>query len=240
MNIWFMNIPTLMTLIIDEEWRSCQCSIIITYWFYYRLTVTYANNLITDTAYKRHWIACDSISPQFCHPFIYFIACFLLYTIICYIEIISQNWSTFLPPPLLSFPSHRCTRSSLITLSRPNSLTSRLKIANRSFYHSALVLWNNIQSDLRHVAHHVTPSPILNSLVSELSTSHFLEKLKSISLYIYPFLRNLYSLIISQDCYLRYWSSFVVSSHTHFAIIHRHFIHANFYFIWLVSRPICE
>jgi len=42
---------------------------------------------------------------------------------------------------LLSFPSHRCTRSSsLITqVSRP-SLTSRLKIANRSFYHSAPVL----------------------------------------------------------------------------------------------------
>jgi len=41
---------------------------------------------------------------------------------------------------LLSFPSHRCTRSSfLITLSRP-SLTFRLKTENRSFYHSAPVL----------------------------------------------------------------------------------------------------
>jgi len=37
---------------------------------------------------------------------------------------------------LLSFPSRRYTRSSsLITLSRP-SLISRLKIANRSYYHS--------------------------------------------------------------------------------------------------------
>jgi len=43
---------------------------------------------------------------------------------------------------LFSLPSHRCTRSSSrITLSCP-SLTSRLKIANRSFYHSAPVLWN--------------------------------------------------------------------------------------------------
>jgi len=43
-------------------------------------------------------------------------------------------------PSLLSFPSHRYTRSSaLITLSHP-SLTSRLKIANRSYYHSAPVL----------------------------------------------------------------------------------------------------
>jgi hypothetical protein len=51
---------------------------------------------------------------------------------------------------LLSFPSHRSTRSSsLITLSRP-SLTSRLKIGNRSFGHSAPVLWNNLPSELRH------------------------------------------------------------------------------------------
>jgi len=34
---------------------------------------------------------------------------------------------------------------------------------------------------------------------------------------------------------LLFLPSFVVSSHTHFAIIHLHFIHANFYFILLVS-----
>jgi len=79
---------------------------------------------------------------------------------------------------LLSFPSHCCTRStSLITLSRP-SLTSRLKIANRSFYHSAPVLWNNLASHLRQVVHHVTPSTS-NSPVSYLSTSLFLKKLKT-------------------------------------------------------------
>jgi len=72
---------------------------------------------------------------------------------------------------LLSFPSHHYTRSfSLITLSRP-SLTSRLKIANRSYYHSAPVLCNNLPSHLRQVVHHVTPSPISNSPVSNLSTS---------------------------------------------------------------------
>jgi len=80
---------------------------------------------------------------------------------------------------LLSFPSHRCTRSSsLITLSRP-SLTSRLKIANRSFHHSAPVLWNNLPSYQRQVAHHVTPYPISNSPVSDLSISPFLKKLKT-------------------------------------------------------------
>jgi len=79
---------------------------------------------------------------------------------------------------LLSFPSHRCTRSSsLITLSRP-FLTSRLKIANRYFYHSAPVLWNNLPSHLRQVVHYVTPS-ISNSPVSYLSTSLFLKKLKT-------------------------------------------------------------
>jgi len=78
---------------------------------------------------------------------------------------------------LLSFISHRCTRSSsLITLSRP-SLTSCLKILNRTYYHSAPVLWNNLLSHLRQFVHHVTF--ILNSPVSDLSTSLFLNKLKT-------------------------------------------------------------
>jgi len=80
---------------------------------------------------------------------------------------------------LLSFSSHRCIESSSpITLSRP-SLTSPLKIANRSFYHSAPVLWNNLPSYLRQVVHHVTPSPISNSPVSDLPTSLFLKTLKT-------------------------------------------------------------
>jgi len=61
---------------------------------------------------------------------------------------IYQNWSTFLPPlsPFIPFTSFYLV-SYLITLTRP-SLTSRLKIANRSFYHSAPVLWNNLPSHL--------------------------------------------------------------------------------------------
>jgi len=79
---------------------------------------------------------------------------------------------------LLSFSSHRCTRSSsLITISRP-SLTSRLKIANISYYHSAPVLWKNLPSHLRQIVHHITP-PILNSPVSDFSTSFFLKNLKT-------------------------------------------------------------
>jgi len=67
----------------------------------------------------------------------------------------------------------------LSPFSRP-SLTSRLNIANRpkSFYHSAPVSWSNLPSHLRQVVHHVTPS-IPNSLVSDLSTSLFLKKLKT-------------------------------------------------------------
>jgi len=54
-----------------------------------------------------------------------------------------------------------------------------------------------------------------------------------------PFLSSvacsLYSPRLSEDWFLRYWLSFVVSSKTHFAIIHPHLIHANLYFIWPVS-----
>jgi len=50
------------------------------------------------------------------------------------------------------------------------------QIANTSYYHYAPVLWNSL-FDLRHVAHHVTSnSPILNSPVSNLLTSLFLNK----------------------------------------------------------------
>jgi len=55
-----------------------------------------------------------------------------------------------------------CIRHEYITVSCP-ALTSRLKIANRSYDHSALVLWNHLPSHLLQVVHHVTASPILNS-----------------------------------------------------------------------------
>jgi len=82
-------------------------------------------------------------------------------------------------------------KSFLITLSRP-SLTSRLKIVNRSLYHSAPVLWNNLPSHLRQVVHRVTPSLISNSPVSNLLTSLFLKKLKPIY-FTLPVLLSLYS-----------------------------------------------
>jgi len=52
---------------------------------------------------------------------------------------------------LLSFPSHRCTRSfSFITLSRP-SLTYCFKIANRSFYVILLLFYGTISHLIRQV-----------------------------------------------------------------------------------------
>jgi len=66
----------------------------------------------------------------------------------------------------------------------------------------------------------------LNSPVSDLSTSLFLKNERPISFTLLFFL-SLYSPRLSLDWYIRYWPSFVDSYHPHFAIIHRHFIHAN-------------
>jgi len=70
---------------------------------------------------------------------------------------------------LLSLTPHRSTRSSsLITLTRP-SVTSVLKMSNRSFFHSAPVLWNSLPSHPRHSAHHSTSSsPTSRSCISDL------------------------------------------------------------------------
>jgi len=135
---------------------------------------------------------------------------------------------------LLSFPFYRSTRSSsLITLSRP-SLTSRLKIANRSFHYYAPILWNNLPSHLLRL--------FITSLLFLFQTRlclifqplFSLRSWKPIS-FTLPFLLSLYLPRLSQDWYIRYWPSFVFLSHTHFAIIHRHIIHANVIVIWLVS-----
>jgi len=95
------------------------------------------------------------------------------------------KWWTFLLPLSSFIPLHRSTRSSsLTTLSRP-SLTSRsrLKINCKQIFVSVCsCLWNSLPSDLRHVAQHVTPSrhfiTYLELIVSDLSTSLFLSKLK--------------------------------------------------------------
>jgi len=64
--------------------------------------------------------------------------------------------------------------------------------------HGHMLYGTSLPSDLRHVAHHNTPSPTLNSPVYDLSTSLFLKKLKPIS-FTALFLLSLYSPRLSQD-----------------------------------------
>jgi hypothetical protein len=75
---------------------------------------------------------------------------------------------------LLHLKPSRSTRSSfLITLDRPTN-PSRLKITNRSFYHTAPALWNSLPADLRQPSQNPsTTSPFA------LSPSVFHKKLKS-------------------------------------------------------------
>jgi len=149
MNIWFMM------LIIDEEWRSCLFTIIII-----RMGVIIGLLLrIRIIWFVTQLIGATELPviPSALHPATLLSISLLVF---CYMRYLLYWDKTSQPSylrSLLSFPLHRCTRSSSrITLSRP-FLTSRFKIPNRSYYHSAPVLWNNLPSDLRHVAHHVTP-----------------------------------------------------------------------------------
>jgi len=73
-----------------------------------------------------------------------------------------------------------------------------------------------------------------NSIIpclNDLSTSLLLKKVKNPSLPLFFSSLVCFHLGKSQDWYLQYWPSLVVLSCTHFAIIHPHFIHVNFYFI---------
>ena len=81
---------------------------------------------------------------------------------------------------LLSLKRNCSTRSSsVVTLNRPSN-NSRLKITNRSFYHTAPALWNSLPPDLRHFSSHSTSSqPNFNSPLFSLSPSVFLKKLKT-------------------------------------------------------------
>jgi len=85
---------------------------------------------------------------------------------------IYQNWSTILSPlsSFIPFTSLYSVFLSYQSYSRP-SLTSHLQIArpNRSFYH---------------VVHHVTPSPISNSPVSDPLISLFIKNMKTHPIYV--------------------------------------------------------
>jgi hypothetical protein len=85
-------------------------------------------------------------------------------------KILLSNQPSYLRS-LLSLQSSRSTRSSsVVTLARPSN-PSRLKLTNRSFYHTAPALWNNLPTELR--------AYTCNTNSFAISTSQFLKKLKT-------------------------------------------------------------
>ena len=79
---------------------------------------------------------------------------------------------------LLTIQQTRCTRSSsVITLVRPH--TTRRKIEDRSFYHSAPTLWNKLPVNMRTPSLPASQSSTRYQAVLELSRSQFLSRLKT-------------------------------------------------------------
>jgi hypothetical protein len=85
-------------------------------------------------------------------------------------KILLSNQPSYLRSLLSLQSSHSTRSSSVVTLARPSN-PSRLKLTNRSFYHTAPALWNNLPIELRAYARNT------NSFA--LSTSQFLNKLKT-------------------------------------------------------------
>jgi hypothetical protein len=89
---------------------------------------------------------------------------------------IISNKPTYLRNMLTIQTTSTTRSSSVITLKRPHN-PSRLQITNRSFYHSAPVLWNALPKELRlYNSGHLGNSSTSNVLLSPLS---FHKKLKS-------------------------------------------------------------
>jgi len=70
---------------------------------------------------------------------------------------------------------------------------------------------------------YISNSPVWLCLIFQPLFSLRSMKLKT-HLFNSPFLLSLYSPRLSQDWYIRYWPSFVFSSHTHFNIIYRQYL----------------
>jgi len=130
----------------------------------------------------------------------------------------------------LSFPSHRCTRSfsltlsKSITLSRP-PLTPQLTIVNCKHILLSLCFCSMEQFAISSTSR--CSSPFLLLYYTRLSlifqTIFFSKSWKAI-LFTMPFHLSLYSPRQSQDCYLSgIDQASLFSFHTHFALIHCHF-----------------
>jgi len=116
---------------------------------------------------------------QFVHDVIIGIAAFLLMTGEDY-YIYKTGQPSYLRSRLSFPPSTRDLLSSFFTLSRP-AFSSRLNIANISFFHSSPVLSTSQPFNLRRVAHQDTFSPASYSPVSDRSASLFFLSLTPIS-----------------------------------------------------------
>ena len=108
-------------------------------------------------------------------------------------------------------------------------------MSNRSFFHSAPVLWISLHSHLRHSAHHSTSSSSTScscrlSLISQLNCC--LSQINKIS-FAFLFHLNLYSPGLLSAGYLWFWPCLAFSSHFYFVSAHHHIIHqCNFLFVF--------
>jgi hypothetical protein len=85
-------------------------------------------------------------------------------------KILLSNQPSYLRSLLSLQSSHSTRSSSVVTLARPSN-PSRLKLTNRSFYHTAPALWNSLPIELRAYAYNT------NSFA--LSAPQFLKKLET-------------------------------------------------------------
>jgi hypothetical protein len=67
-------------------------------------------------------------------------------------EILLSNQPSYLHSLLSLQSSHSTRSSSVVTLARPSN-PSRLKLTNRSFYHTAPALWNSLPTELHACAY---------------------------------------------------------------------------------------
>src|SRR5664279_586454 len=93
---------------------------------------------------------------------------------------LQSNQPTYLYSLLVVQTNNITRSSSVVTLSRP-TVTSRLQITNRSFFHHAPVLWNNLPVEMRQTSSsthsNTMPTSILPCLA--LSSSQFHSRLKT-------------------------------------------------------------
>src|SRR5664279_3736718 len=82
---------------------------------------------------------------------------------------------------LLGVQTNNITRSSSVVILRRPTVTSHLKITNRSFFHHAPILWNNLPVEMRHTSSSThsnnMPTSVLPCLA--LSSSQFHSRLKT-------------------------------------------------------------